>query len=76
MAAVRAEVALQSAQAMNHPSEMGLSQAFLIQSVLGLGKPEQAIAQFDALCKQIDRLMLSCHARTAIEQAARQMQQN
>lgn len=74
-AMVRAEAALQAAQTVKHPSETALAWAMLIQSVLALGEPERAIAQFEALHGQIDRPILSARARIAVDRAIQQMQQ-
>ncbi|NJR40736.1 MAG: AAA family ATPase [Leptolyngbyaceae cyanobacterium CSU_1_4] len=76
LAAVRSDAALQSAQAMKHPSETALAWAFWVQSVVALGQPEQAIAQFEALYSQIDPSTLSDRARVAFDHTVQLMQES
>jgi tetratricopeptide (TPR) repeat protein len=68
----RFEAALQAAQLMNHPSQMALAEAGLIQSHLGVGNLEQAIAQWEILQQQ-DRHWLSARAQTQIDRVMQQL---
>lgn len=72
-ATTRAEAALEAAQTVEHPSEIALAWAILIQGILGLGDRERAIALFESLRSRIDRPALSFRARTAVDRAIEQM---
>lgn len=74
LAAIRAETALQAAQIMKHPSEKALAWTLLIQSLLALGEPERAMAEFEAWRQDIDRHALSARAQTAIDDMMWQLQ--
>jgi DNA-binding SARP family transcriptional activator len=72
-ATTRAEAALTAAQTVDHPSEIALAWAILIQGILGLGDRERAIVLFESLTERIDRPALSFRARTAVDRAIEQM---
>lgn len=74
LAVNRAEAALKNAQIVNHPSEIALSWAILIQGLLALGEQQRATAQFERLPQTIDRYDLSLLAQAAVERAIQQMQ--
>lgn len=74
VAAVRAETALQAAQTVNHPSEVALAGAILIQSVLACGEIERAIAQFELLQSQINHTFLSARAQAMVDRTIQQIQ--
>ncbi|NJR25930.1 MAG: AAA family ATPase, partial [Richelia sp. CSU_2_1] len=74
LATTRAEAALIAAQTVDHPSEIALAWAILLQGILGLGDRERAIELFESLRSRIDRTALSCHARNAVDRAIEQMQ--
>ncbi|GAB4370935.1 MAG: hypothetical protein Kow00121_12060 [Elainellaceae cyanobacterium] len=74
LAVVRAETALQAAQTINHPSEIALAWAILIQAMLTSGAQKQAIAKFEWLQDKIDRHALSARARSAVDRTIDQMQ--
>lgn len=67
LAVNRAEVALQNAQIVNHPSEIALSRAILIQGLLALGEQQRATAQLELLRQTSDRYDLSLLARAAAD---------
>jgi DNA-binding SARP family transcriptional activator/predicted ATPase len=70
----RAEVALKNAQIVNHPSEISLSWAILIQGLLVLGERQRAMAQLELLQQSIEHYDLSFSAQSAIDRAIQQMQ--
>jgi hypothetical protein len=72
LAMTRFATALQSAQIMNHPSQMALAQVGLIQSHFKSGIQEQAIAQLKILQHQ-DRHWLSVRAQTQIDRVMQQL---
>lgn len=72
----RAEVALKNAQIVNHPSEIALSWAILIQGLGALGQTQRATAQFEAFHQAIDRYDLSFLARAAVDRVIRQRQKD
>jgi DNA-binding SARP family transcriptional activator/predicted ATPase len=72
-AATRAEVALQAAQTMQHPSEIALAWAMLTQATLALGESKRT-AQLSVLPGQIDRHDLCFRAQNAIARTMQQMQ--
>lgn len=74
LAAVRAEEALQTAQIMNHPSQIAIAWALLIQSALALGQVDRAIAHFKTLREQIECHLLSVRAQTQVDRMMQQMQ--
>lgn len=74
LAAQRAETALKAALIMNHPSEIALAWAILIQSTLIMGDWQQAKDWFESLRPQIDRHALSVPARTAVDRVIQAMQ--
>ncbi|MEO1353586.1 MAG: BTAD domain-containing putative transcriptional regulator [Cyanobacteria bacterium J06635_15] len=65
----RATAALNNARAINHPSQIALSWAVLVQSLLKLGDPEQALAEFQQLQETADFHNVSATAQTAIAEA-------
>lgn len=73
LAVNRAEAALNHAQLVNHPSEIALSWAVLIQGLLALGEQQRAIDQVEQLRQTIKQDDLSLPARTAVEQVMQQM---
>jgi len=73
LATARAEAALQAAQTVDHPSEIALAWAILIEGALGLGDREGATAWFESLRDRIDRPALSFRARTAVDRAIEQI---
>jgi hypothetical protein len=68
-----AECRLQAAQTVDHPSEIALAWAILIQGALGSGDREGATARFESLRDRIDRPALSFRARTAVDRAIEQI---
>lgn len=74
LAVDRAEIALKNARIVNHPSEIALSWAILIQGLLALGERERATAQLELLRQSIEHYDLSFSAQLAIERASQQMQ--
>lgn len=74
LALYRAKTALEAAQAVNHPSEIALAWAILIQSTLTLGNWQQAKAWFEAAHPQIDRHSLSMLARIAVDRITQLVQ--
>lgn len=54
LAVNRAETALANAQIVNHPSEIALSWAILIQGLLALGEQQRAMAQFELLQQTLE----------------------
>jgi tetratricopeptide (TPR) repeat protein len=74
LAAVRAKAALEAAQIKKHASETASAWAILIHSLISLGDLEQAIAQFEALHRHIDRRELSAHAQRWFNQTIQLMQ--
>lgn len=76
LAVVRAETALQAAQAINHPSEIALAWALLVQALLVLGDRNQAIKKFESLRNKVDRHTLSARAQAACDQTLQMMQKN
>ncbi len=74
LAAVRAKAALEAAQIKNHASETASAWGIWIHSLVGLEDLEQAIAQFEALHRQIDRHQLSAHAQGWFDRAMQLMQ--
>jgi DNA-binding SARP family transcriptional activator len=74
LAAVRAESALQAAQVMQHPSEIAIAWAILIQSLFASGEQEQAFVQFKALQGDINRRLLSVRAQTRVDLMTQQLQ--
>ncbi len=75
LAVNRAEAALATAQAVNHPSEIALSWAILIQGLLALGEQERAKTQLELLQQNINRNELSLPAQMAIEQSSSKVTQ-
>ena len=73
LATARAEAALEAAQTVDHPSEIALAWAILIQGALALGDREGATARFKSLRERIDRPALSFRARTAVDRAIEQI---
>ncbi|MEG3991330.1 hypothetical protein QUA13_30135 [Microcoleus sp. S28C3] len=73
LATARAEAALEAAQTVDHPSEIALAWAILIQGALALGEREGATARFESLRDRIDRTALSFRARTAVDRAIEQI---
>jgi tetratricopeptide (TPR) repeat protein len=73
LATARAEAALEAAQTVDHPSEIALAWAILIQGALGLGDRERAMVLFESLRDRIDRPALSFRARTAVDRAIEQI---
>ncbi|MEG4858936.1 BTAD domain-containing putative transcriptional regulator [Microcoleus sp. K1-B6] len=73
LATARAEAALEAAQTVDHPSEIALAWAILIQGALALGDREGATARFESLRDRIDRPALSFRARTAVDRAIEQI---
>lgn len=69
LATTRAEAALAAAQTVDHPSEIALAWAILIQGILSLGDRERAIVLFESLQERIDRPALSFRARAAVDRA-------
>jgi tetratricopeptide (TPR) repeat protein len=65
-----ATTALQNAKIVNHPSEIALSWAMLVQSLLTLGEKNQAALQFEAIQQNLDPYLLSVAAQTAVEQVS------
>ncbi|MGL5059247.1 MAG: hypothetical protein ACRC62_04625, partial [Microcoleus sp.] len=74
LATTRAEAALEAAQTVDHPSEIALAWAILLQGILGLGDRERAIELFESLRSRIDRTALSCRAENEVDRAIEQMQ--
>jgi DNA-binding SARP family transcriptional activator len=74
LAVERATTALQNAQIVNHPSEIALSWAILVQGLLALGEQEQASTQLEELQQTVNYHDLSFLALTAIDRAIQQMQ--
>jgi tetratricopeptide (TPR) repeat protein len=64
----RAKLALTNAQIVNHPSEIALSWAILLQGLVASGNHEQAIAEFAALSPILNSHDLSLQAKQAIDQ--------
>lgn len=58
---------------VDHPSEIALAWAILIEGALGLGDREGATAWFESLRDRIDRPALSFRARTAVDRAIEQI---
>jgi hypothetical protein len=73
LATARAEAALEAAQTVDHPGEIALAWAILIQGALGLGDRERAMVLFESLRDRIDRPALSFRARTAVDRAIEQI---
>lgn len=73
LAVERAELALHNAQIVNHPSEMALSWAILIQGLLQLGEPSRALAQFELLQQTLEGYDLSLPAQTSVERVQQQI---
>ncbi|WP_181256676.1 ATP-binding protein [Merismopedia glauca] len=74
LAVDRAEAALKNARIVNHPSEIALSWAILIQGLLALGERQKAMAQLELLRQTIEHYDLSFSAQSAIERAIEQTQ--
>lgn len=74
LAVNRAEVALKNAQIVNHPSEIALSWAVLIQGLLTLGEQQQATDRLELLQQTIKHDDLSILAQSAVKRAIQQMQ--
>ncbi len=74
LAVNRATSALQNAQIVNHPSEIALSWAILVQGLWALGEQNQAVEQLRELRQNVNYHDLSFLALTAIERAIQQMQ--
>ncbi len=62
----RAELALENAQIINHPSEIAQSWALVVQGAIATGNPQRAVAEFDAFYQSIDLYELSLPAKTAV----------
>jgi predicted ATPase len=73
LAVNRAEAALRNAQIVNHPSEIALSWAVLIQGLFALGEQQQATEQFELLQQAIKPDDLSYQAQSAVERVVQQM---
>jgi hypothetical protein len=69
----RAEMALKSAQIINHPSEIARSWAVLIQGLLRLGEHQQAMHQLELLQQNIEYNDLSYLAQSAVERVIQRM---
>ncbi|MEG5034616.1 hypothetical protein [Microcoleus sp. AT3-D2] len=69
LATARAEAALEAAQTVDHPSEIALAWAILIEGALALSDREGAIARFESLRDRIDRTALSFRACTEVDRA-------
>ena len=77
LAVSRAEMALQAAQLINHPSEMTLAWALLVQGWLAIGDRTQAKQTFESWPDATTtRHTLSFRAQTALGQALQMMQKN
>ncbi|WP_019499765.1 tetratricopeptide repeat protein [Pseudanabaena sp. PCC 6802] len=74
LAVRRAESALENAQIINHPGEIALAWAILVQGLLGLGEIERAKVQFAAGYPTLDRQNLSLLAQTAVDRVLNQIQ--
>ncbi|HEY9624681.1 MAG TPA: BTAD domain-containing putative transcriptional regulator [Crinalium sp.] len=75
LAVHRAEAALEAAQVVNQPSEMGLAWAVLVQAELERGDRQRATDWFEALYRDIDRHALSTSSRRAVEQVMQRMRE-
>jgi DNA-binding SARP family transcriptional activator/predicted ATPase len=73
LAVNRAEAALRNAQIVNHPSEIALSWAVLIQGLFALGEQQQATDQLELLQQAIKPDDLSYLAQFAVEGVVQQM---
>ncbi|NJL49907.1 MAG: hypothetical protein HC929_24065 [Leptolyngbyaceae cyanobacterium SM2_5_2] len=73
LAVERAELALKNAQIVNHPSEIALSWALLIQGWLALGVLDEARTQFEAFLQTVDCQALSHLAQAAINPIIQQL---
>lgn len=73
LASIRAEIALQAAQIMQHPSEIALAWATMIRGILALGDSPRATKEFRDLQHQFGGRSLSTRARTAIHHLAQQL---
>lgn len=67
LAVERARTALQNAQIVNHPSEIALSWAILVQGLLALGEYKQAATQWEELRQKVNDRDLSFLTLTAID---------
>jgi DNA-binding SARP family transcriptional activator len=76
LAIIRAEIALQAAQMINHFSEIALAWALAIQGLMALGDRDQATEKFESLRHKIDRHTLSARAQAAFDQTLQMMQKN
>jgi tetratricopeptide (TPR) repeat protein len=74
LAVERATTALQNARIVNHPSEIALSWAILIQGLLALGEQKQAAAQLEELRRTVNYHDLSFLALNAIARAMQQLE--
>jgi hypothetical protein len=68
LAADWATTALDNAQIVNHPSEIALSGAILIQSLWCLGEKKQAALQFETIQDSLNTCLLSAKAEAALDQ--------
>jgi DNA-binding SARP family transcriptional activator/predicted ATPase len=69
LAVNRATIALQNARIVNHPSEIALSWAILVQGLWALGDQNQALAELRELRQNVNYHDLSFLALTAINRA-------
>ncbi len=67
LAVDRAQFALENAQIVNHPSEIALAWAVLIQGLFTSGEGQRATEQLTQLQQTLDRAALSLRAQTAID---------
>lgn len=74
LAVERAAAALQNAQIVNHPSEIALSWALLIQGLTQLGEHQRARNEVEQLQIAIAHIDLSQAAQTAVEHVMQQLQ--
>jgi DNA-binding SARP family transcriptional activator len=74
LAVNRATIALQNARIVNHPSEIALSWAVLVQGLWALGERKQAAAQLEELRQTVNYHDLSFLALTAIDRSLQKMQ--
>jgi predicted ATPase len=74
LAVHRAEFALKNAQIVNHPSEIALAWAALVQGLLGLGEIERAKVQFETGYPTLERENLSLSAQAAVDLVLHHMQ--
>ncbi|NKB18291.1 MAG: hypothetical protein HC770_09905 [Pseudanabaena sp. CRU_2_10] len=74
LAVERARTALQNARIVNHPSEIALSWAILVQGLLALGEHKQAAIQLEELRQTVNYHDLSFLALNASERASEKVQ--